>query len=201
MKNTVLIIKQKSVTLINIILISILALLGMYIFLVIFILLFDNPYTTSLIVLATLVWAIYKIKTIIQHEINYLRARRLEMDKFSRLQSKTKTYLVIAVASCLLTLFFGFRDSGNVTYRGSIYEAGSVFSHDEYSISGFGSNYDNKAFGEVGKTIWGDSQELNDQLKALRRSSFIMVIIFGLTTLIFGYLLWKDEGVFDLFIK
>lgn len=119
------------------------------------------------------------------------------MERFERLTSKTKTYLVIVVLSCLLTLFFGFNNSGSVTYRGNDYDAGSVFRPNNYSISGFGADFD-KNYGEFGKSFWGDPEKLNTQLKKLRGGNLGWTLIFGISTLFFAYLLWKDEEIFSL---
>lgn len=146
----------------------------------------------------------YKIKQTLRLEIENFKEWRYSMEqttKFSRLKTKTKIYVIIAVTSCLITLFSGFKNAGSIDYRGHTYDAGSVFNHEEYSISGFGSGFDNRNYGEVGKAVWGDPEMLNKQLKDLRQPNFIFVAVFGVSTVLFMYLLWKDEEVFDLFVK
>lgn len=104
------------------------------------------------------------------------------MDKilgsFKKMNQKSQRLLIVFLASFILLFFFGFKDAGHTYYNGSMYEAGSVFQPKEYSISGLGTEYDNQAFGNdsLTKSLLGDPEPLNDQVKKMRQTNLMLVM-------------------------
>lgn len=129
------------------------------------------------------------------------------MDKilgsFKKMNQKAQRLLIACLASFILLLFFGFKDAGHTYYNSSIYEAGSVFQPEEYSISGLGTDYDNQAFGNdsLTKALLGDAEPLNNQVKKMRQTNLMLVIVFGISALGSIYLLWQEKDFKDFLIS